>query len=360
MAILEVAHDDDGRRVDRILRTAYPGVPPGAIAGAIRKGAVRINGARVGNESRVVAGDRIEVPDWHDGDGADAPAGQAEPARRIRVRLAPGGDALLADHTSIPILDRTEDWLALAKPQGLASHGTDALDEIVRAAAADAGWWRESLSFRPGPVHRLDRNTSGVQLFSLSAGGARLLTEDLRRRNVFKVYLGIAVGAASVRTSCTTRLAWDRATRTAIAEGPEDASSKLRFASARTTLVPVATNGRLSLVAAIPETGRTHQVRCHMAAAGLPLAADVKYGGTSWDDLDIAAPAHPNGGESYFLHAWYLASPAAARAWHAPFPPAWFGLVRSLFGDTSSMVRRLRALIAASCTECPDGDTLGI
>lgn len=355
-----IRSDDDGRRLDRVLRKAFPNVPPGAIAGAVRRGDVRINGKRAKNDTRVSAGDVMGFPDWSNtGHGRKDPSTVKDPPRLV-------SDNIVSGQWSIPVVNRGDDWIALNKPAGLSTHGTGALDEMVRAIAAEKGWWSESLSFKPGPVHRLDRNTSGVQLFSLTAEGARTLTEQLRTRSVSKIYIALVTGYLTQRTDCNVRIAYDREKRTAVPEpaeapGRDRALRRLRFTSAMTRFFPLAytANGKAGLVAAVPETGRTHQIRCHAASLGIPLIGDEKYGGAPWEVFDDQYDVS-RGDPRYILHAAVFATAKPAMMWNAPLASATYGLLRRHFGDLSAIERRLNEVATAACTRCPRGDTIKI
>lgn len=354
-----ITDDDDGRRLDRVLRKAYPDVPPGAIAGAVRRGAIRINGNRAKNETRVTAGDRISIPDWHDTGHAERRTEHSTGTPSARLE----GDTIVAGEWQIPIIDRSDDWIVVNKPSGIASHGKNGLDAIIRSIAAREGWWSDSLSFRPGPVHRLDQNTSGVQLFSLTTHGAQTLTEQIRTRLVSKVYLALVSGYLPTRTECHARLTYDRATRTAIAEpdetkpptqsiGSKGSPQKHRkFATARTKFYPLAFSGDRSVgvVAAVPETGRTHQIRCHAASIGIPLFNDMKYGGPADDDL-----------ESFILHTVLFATQTPQRSWIASLPGPVYGYLRTTFGDLAGIERRLNEIVPSACTGLPGRATIRI
>ncbi len=355
-----VRPDDDGRRIDRVLRKAYPTVPPGAIAGAIRRGEVRLNGKRAKNDTRVIHGDTIGIPDWTGATPMKDTVPFSEPDARFRE------GRIISGEWSIPLLERTGDYLVLNKPSGLAAHGKGALDEMVRHVARQEGWWADSMSFRPGPVHRLDRNTSGVQLFSLSTAGARDLTDQLRKRQVAKIYVALVSGYLPRREECHRRIAYDRAARTAAVEpdgGPGNDSllRRLRYSSARTRFFPLAftADQQAGLVAAIPETGRTHQVRCHAAATGIPLLGDRKYGGAPWSTFD--EQYDPTMGDPrYILHATLFATTDPLRVWTAPFVSATYGLLRRHFGDLSSVEHRLNEILPLACTGCVGNATIRV
>ncbi len=297
-------------------------------------------------------------PDWNN-TGQERMETPKDPPRLAGTNIVTG-------QWSIPIVSRGDDWIALNKPAGLSTHGAGALDEMVRVVAAENGWWSESLSFRPGPVHRLDRNTSGVQLFSLTTEGARTLTEQLRTRSVSKIYIALVTGFLTRRTDCNVRIAYNRETRTAVpaptdAPGKDPALRRLRFTSAMTRFFPLAytANGKAGLVAAIPETGRTHQIRCHAASLGIPLLGDEKYGGAPWEIFDDQHDI-TRGDPRYILHATVFATAKPALMWNAPLASATYGLLRRHFGDLSAVERRLNEVASSACTHCPRGDTIKI
>lgn len=340
MRFLTVSEDDENRRIDRVLRKAFPHIPPGALAGAVRKGRVRINGGRCKNESRVHAGDVLKVPLWESKPGE-------EHTRSARYQ----GGRVIAGSWRIEVLDRSRDWLVLNKPAGLATHGRESLDEIVRGVAKEEGWWAESLSFRPGPVHRLDRNTSGVQLFALSAEGARSLSEQFSRREVWKLYLAVLEGVLQKEREATHPLRYDNRLRRAESTVVSACAGHEPSTNASSRIVPLAhtESGReATLVAAIPTTGRTHQIRSHCAAIGHPLESDRKYGG---------------GGEGrggrHFLHALFLGLSCPPVLWEAPIPPAALSHLEARFPRFSSVSDHLREVARATCTTIHGTDTIG-
>lgn len=329
MPTRSIAPDDDNRRLDRLLRKAFPDVPPGALAGAVRRGNVRLNGKRCRNNTRVRHGDRLTVPEW-------TSTGTAE--RLPTVRYEEG--AIYSSAYRIPVLERTKHHLAVNKPAGLTTHGPESLAHIVLAAARRQGWWKESLSFRPGPVHRLDRNTSGVQLFALSIEGARTLSNALATGSSYKLYLAIVEGAVKKRIDVSRSLEYDhsqRISRTSVAT-----------ANAHTAIVPLESDehGRFTLVAALPTTGRTHQIRAHCASAGHPLRYDRKYGGS--------------GNAHYFLHALIFAIPEVASFWNAPLPDVQRAHLETTFLKRETLCTRIGELVRATCTTRVAPDTIAL
>lgn len=281
-----VGPDDDGKRVDKVIRTMLPRMALPAIYKLIRAGDARLNGAKAPADARVAGGDELVIRlseaepvrgEASDGTGASA-VGINEAERRAEAFRA-------------LIVYENRDIAVVNKPRGMLSHGPGGLDELAAAYYADAV--RGSLSFAPAPLHRLDRNTSGLVAVSASLEGARRFSRGLREGLVVKTYLALLLGNAPDLDIWEDRLARDGNSRTsglvAEAEPGRYARSELRTL-ARAELG----RGRtLSLAQITIRTGRTHQIRAQARARGLPLYGDGKYGGGE-------APG------GYVLHAWRM------------------------------------------------------
>jgi 23S rRNA pseudouridine1911/1915/1917 synthase len=180
---------------------------------------------------------------------------------------------LQATETPAPalrVLYRDADLLAVDKPAGLPAHPTvagraNALD-LVRTLMAE-----ESLSGAPILLHRLDADTTGVLLFALNAAANRVLARQFVRREVEKTYLALVQGQPATAFAVENHLrAGVRGRTVVVRSGGQPASTAFRT---------LARGEGLALVEARPKTGRTHQIRAHLAAAGHPLLGDPLYGG---------------------------------------------------------------------------------
>ncbi|MDR3146070.1 MAG: RluA family pseudouridine synthase, partial [Treponema sp.] len=169
---LRAGADDDGRRLDRIVRRALPELPLSAIHRLFRQGRILLDGVPAAPDRRVRAGQVIGFP----GDAASRRGNRFPEAKDPpESRLPP-----------LDILRETPDLLFLNKPAGILVHGPGSLDAGVRAYLGPKR--SPSLSFRPGPLHRLDKPAGGVIVFSASLAGARYFSALLREGRIVKRY----------------------------------------------------------------------------------------------------------------------------------------------------------------------------
>jgi 23S rRNA pseudouridine955/2504/2580 synthase len=319
---LRAGSDDSGRRLDRVLRAYLRDLPLGALHRAIRRGDVRVNGIKARAETLLAEGDALAIPERF-----FSPEGEArEPAAS-----SPSG---------LDILFENEDLLAIDKPRGLLAHGEGGADGIVRDYLRAR--LPPSLSFAPGPLHRLDRNTTGILCFSKSLRCARAFSGYLRARALGKYYLAELEGDTSGEEEWADLLERPEGLLVtgASSGGGRKAESRMR---------PCLSAGGRTLALIELRTGLTHQIRAQAALRGCPLAGDLKYGG---------GPRR----EGYFLRAVALVFPAGRPGF---FPPS---IVAPPFGDRGqALAGRFGAgaeagiidAIAQYCRRGPDGTGTG-
>jgi len=278
---MELGSDDEGRRLDRVLRKALKDLPLSAIHRALRKGDIRVDGKRQSPDYRCRRGDRIECRIHGPGLAGAFPARDAH-EQPIHDR----------PHAFPAIIHEDDFLLFVNKPQGQLVHGsTDSLDEEVRRYLR--GRLPHSISFVPGPLHRLDRNSSGLLCFSKSLEGAVRFSAALKSGKVHKTYLALLEGRIAGGHRWEDRLlrGADRRSRVLPADASDASAGKAKTASL--DIVGVAGTDDHSLALIRLHSGRTHQIRVQSAHHGFPLAGDVKYGASRRNF-------------PYFLHAFRL------------------------------------------------------
>jgi 23S rRNA pseudouridine955/2504/2580 synthase len=279
--------DDSGKRIDRVLRTLYPELSLSWAYKALRRGDVRLNGKKTRLDARLQSGDRILVRLPEADEGIAAPANTN--SIPVKVPAIPP-DRVFSGFRDL-ILFENEDILIINKPRGMPSHGPGGADLAAREYLV--GKIPESLSFHPGPLHRLDRNSSGLLCLSKSIEGARTGTAAFRERTVKKHYLAIVEGAIDAPDQ------WIDSLLRIKSEG-RTVKNDLCGKKAITSVFPLIQGSGCCLCLFRIETGRTHQIRAQASLHGHPLLGDHKYGSRSRSG-------------SYILHCLALSFPGDGR-----------------------------------------------
>jgi len=310
MAIeLITGKDDEGRRLDRILRKVLPDHSLSLIHRLLRQGKIKVNGKTADSPAeRIVQGATIQIQSKRDANIDHATVSvHSSPAPLPEIVWQGGG------------------IIVFNKPSGLASQGPGSLDTLVKTALE--GKLPHSLSFKPGPLHRLDKPSSGVIAFSQTLDGARRFSRLMREHKITKIYLAIVEGCIDRETVWQDTLVRDTSVKKTFVNADAKHNAK-KPKNAVTSVKPLACNGFCTLIEAQIKTGRTHQIRAQAAAHGHPLAGDKKYGGKIM--------AEKRGG-GFFLHAWKIkfdetqcGLPAELTA---PLPEAFQAQISALFGQ---------------------------
>jgi 23S rRNA pseudouridine955/2504/2580 synthase len=270
-----------GQRIDNYLCRVLKGVPKGHVYRILRSGEVRVNKGRAAPDRRLAVGDVVRVPPVRTGgrrDVSDARA-RAPVARAFRI----------------PILYEDDAFLAVDKPSGVAVHG---------GSGISYGLIEQLRSARPAArllelAHRLDRDTSGVLLIAKQRPALVALHAALRSGDVDKRYQVLVRGrwrdaVRTVRAPLHKFSTAEGERRVRVdAEGRASETVFRRLATWPTRQPP------LALLEGELKTGRTHQIRVHLAHIGFVLAGDEKYGDFAWNKA-----LHAEGLRRMFLHAW--------------------------------------------------------
>jgi 23S rRNA pseudouridine955/2504/2580 synthase len=297
---VEVGSEHEGQRLDNFLLRLCKGVPKSHIYKAIRGGEVRINKGRTSADYRVAVGDIVRIPP---------------------LRLPAPGETRPAPPAEFPIIFEDDAMLVIDKPAGVAVHGGSGVAfgviERLRAARPEAKFLEL--------VHRLDRDTSGLLMIGKKRAPLLALHDMLREGRSEKHYYALVSGdwhndRQHIRLPLLKWTTKSGERRVKVDEQGQTAhtivSLKHRY-------------GKFSLVDAELRTGRTHQIRVHLASSGFPIAGDDKYG----DDI-IKESLARQGFSRMFLHAHSLAfaHPVTGEqlALQAPLPAACVALLKQL------------------------------
>ncbi|EEW23941.1 RluA family pseudouridine synthase [Rhodobacter ferrooxidans] len=293
--LLTVSGDEGEQRLDRWFKRRFPQLTQGAVEKMCRTGQVRVDGARAKASDRVVPGMEIRVPPLPDSEA---------PSRPLRDGVSAADTKMIQSC----VLFKDEHIIVLNKPPGLPSQGgsgqgdrhVDGLTEALKFGYKE----------RPKLVHRLDKDTSGVLILARTDRVARALSEAFRHRNTRKIYWALVAGVPHPRQGSI---------KYALMKAPGhgrggEGEKMLCIHPAKTADYPDAKRAqtdyfvlwflgsRLSWVALEPITGRTHQLRAHMAEMGHPILGDGKYGGGGADNLGDGWGAQVGGDISRKLH----------------------------------------------------------
>jgi 23S rRNA pseudouridine955/2504/2580 synthase len=296
---LEVGEEAAAQRIDNFLLRHLKGVPKSHVYRVLRSGEVRVNSGRVKPDYRLQPGDRIRVP----------------PVRVSERRTT-------AQPAEFPVVYEDAALLAVDKPAGVAVHGGSGVSfgviESLRASRPTAKFLEL--------VHRLDRDTSGLLLIAKKRAALVELHRMLREGGIDKVYLAVAKGHWQGRK---------REIREALhkyvnAKGERRVSVQEGGMAAVTQVTALKKSPEFSFLEVRLLTGRTHQIRVHLAHAGHPILGDDKYG-----DFELNRRLQKQGVGRLLLHASALSFPHPASGERlklkAPLPPQMRAFVETAF-----------------------------
>ncbi|UXN69206.1 RluA family pseudouridine synthase [Devosia neptuniae] len=280
----QVSSDEDGMRLDRWFAQNFPQLGFGRLQKLIRNGEVRVDKGRVQTSTRLTAGQTVRIP----------PIDDAETVKPVRVN---SGDAQFLRDI---ILYEDEDIYVFNKPHGLAVQGGSGtfrhLDGMLKSLP-------NKLGEAPRLVHRLDRDTSGCLVVAKTQSAASHFGEVFRSRAARKIYWAVVAGNPNPRQgeiSCflAKQATTDGEQMVVVKNGTPGAQHSMSYYSTTDTA-----SRRFAWVTLKPVTGRTHQLRVHMAQLGTPIIGDPRYFNIeNWQGA-------PGLGEGLQLHARRIALP---------------------------------------------------
>jgi 23S rRNA pseudouridine955/2504/2580 synthase len=294
VSLLTIDEKSEGQRLDNFLLRVCKGVPKTHVYRIIRSGEVRVNKGRAQVDTRLAVGDVVRVPPIRLTDNAAPEAAQQQ-----------SGPA----HTpprEFPILLEDDYLLAIDKPEGVAVHGGSGVSfgviEQLRRARPQAKFLEL--------VHRLDRDTSGILLIAKRRSALVNLQAQFKARETGKTYLALVKGAWPAKLKVIDlplhkylvnggEEDGERRVKVVAKEDPDGMRSITLVKVAK--LVTLPTGEQASLLEVTIKTGRTHQIRVHLAHHGHPILGDDKYG-----DFELNKALMKAGMKRMYLHAWRL------------------------------------------------------
>jgi len=327
----EAVAEDAGERLDRWLAARLPEISRTQIQERIRTGSVHVSGHPARASQRIEPGDTIEI------------------------RLpAPAEIAALAEAIPLDILYEDDDFLAINKPAGMVVHPGAGVRTGTVANALLGRYGRLSMlggPARPGIVHRLDKETSGVLLAARNDEAHRNLVRALAARRVEKTYLALVHGRLEQETGrIDLPIARDLRRRTRMTTRRREGRAALTTWRVLLRLGPAggtrkSAGEEFTLIEAGLHTGRTHQIRVHFSAVGHPVVGDTRYGAPARIKIG-AETLEPLG--RLWLHAARLrlehprtGQPVAIRAPLAPKLRDWLRALGNKTGDGEAAIDRI-------------------
>lgn len=281
--------NDEGRRFDKVIRKLLPDTPMSALYSAIRKGLIKLNKHKARIETKVENADVISIASF-------LLENQNQPDKHIQSKK--NND--FSQKIEFEKIFQNDDFLVINKPYDVNVHGTNSLSKIIEKDFLE-NKKDDSLSFVPGPLHRLDRKTTGLLVFSESLKGASWFSKAISEKTIEKYYIGIAEG-----NICQKEIWEDH-----IEEAGENKFNyyrmKITDSSEQTlfckTIVTPLSHGQfqkkeITLCQYQILTGKKHQIRCQSEFHGHSLLGDTVYGGTK---MHLS--------QEYFLHAYKMIFP---------------------------------------------------
>ncbi len=270
--LVEVVSTETGMRLDRWFKAHYPALRHGALQKLLRTGQVRLDGGRAKANVRLEAGQKVRVPPMHITGNTRSPAATRSPLSEEDARFIQG-----------LVIYKDRHVLAINKPAGLAVQGGTKTSRHVDGLLDGLQFDAEE---RPRLVHRLDKDTSGVLLLARDRATASTLGNELKTHEARKTYWALVNGVPSPqRGEIVLPLLKKGGAQSERVQVVDEDEIGAKYALTRYAVIEPA-GSKLCWAALWPLTGRTHQLRVHMAAIGHPVVGDGKYGG---------AEAHPGG-----------------------------------------------------------------
>ena len=313
MREIVIGKNESGQRIDKFLQKYLKEASKSFLYKMLRKKNIKLNGVKATGGEILRPGDRVAI------------YFSEETLQKFR------GSQEITQYpvTDLSVVYEDEHVVILNKPVGMLSQKAKKEDvtlvEYLLGYLQNSGQWQPCGSFTPGICNRLDRNTSGLVIAGKSLMGLQKMSELLKERRVDKYYLTIVEGVMTESAVVRGYLSKDTE-KNQVRIYEDDGPGRVRI---ETGYEPLEHNGDYTLLKVKLITGKTHQIRSHLASIGHPLLCDIKYGARK-----------QKGQTCFFLHAAKICFPAMdgefsgldGKVFTAPLPPRFEKMIKKLFG----------------------------
>ncbi|NCB94075.1 MAG: RluA family pseudouridine synthase [Clostridia bacterium] len=315
MRKLEIGKNEACQRMDKYLKKYFKDAGSGFLYKMLRKKNILLNDKKADGKEILSEGDTITL--YLAEDTIEKFRGSSADSVRKVINYP---------QTTLDVLYEDEDYLILNKPSGILSQ--KATPDDVSMVEYLTGYLlqkgditpRELETFHPSVCNRLDRNTSGIILAGKTLSGLQILSQFLKERTMKKYYLCLVKGRIEKSQYCRAYLLKNKSNnQVRILNEPVDGAQYIE-----TSYDPLWCGSEETLLKVDLITGKSHQIRSHLASLGYPLAGDPKYGSSTWNQL----LRKQSGLKRQFLHAWEIDFPhldskgssLSEKSIHAPLP----------------------------------------